>query len=65
LRMYRLAIEGAHRHGRRIGICGQAPSDRPDIARQLIALGIDSMSLSPDRWLATLSLVAEAESRPG
>ena len=65
LRMYRLAIEGAHRHGRRIGICGQAPSDRPDIARQLIALGIDSMSLSPDRWLATLSLVAEAESAPG
>ena len=61
MRMYRLAIEGAHRQGRRVGICGQAPSDRPDIARALVALGIDSMSLSPDRWLATLSLVAEAE----
>ena len=65
LRMYRLAIEGAHRQGRRVGICGQAPSDRPDIARQLVALGIDSMSLSPDRWLSTLALVAEAESAPG
>ena len=66
MRSYRLAIEGAHRHGRRIGICGQAPSDRPDLARALVALGIDSLSLNPDRWLATVSMVAEAEAKaPG
>jgi pyruvate,water dikinase len=65
LRMYRLAIEGAHRQERPIGICGQAPSDRPEIARALVALGIDSLSLSPDRWLATLSMVAAAESAAG
>jgi pyruvate,water dikinase len=65
LRMYRLAIEGAHRQERPIGICGQAPSDRPEIARELVALGIDSLSLSPDRWLATLSMVAAAESAAG
>jgi pyruvate,water dikinase len=63
--MYRLAIEGAHRQERPIGICGQAPSDRPEIARALVALGIDSLSLSPDRWLATLSMVAAAESAAG
>jgi pyruvate,water dikinase len=62
MRSYRLAIEGAHRHGRRIGICGQAPSDHPELARALIALGIDSLSLNPDRWLATVPTVAEAES---
>lgn len=65
LRMYRMAIEGAHRQGRPIGICGQAPSDRPEIARALVALGIDSLSLSPDRWLATLQTVAAAESAAG
>lgn len=66
MRSYRLAIEGAHRHGRRIGICGQAPSDHPELARALVGMGIDSMSLNPDRWLATASTVAEAEAkRPG
>jgi len=64
VRLYKMAIEGAHRHGRGIGICGQAPSDRPDIVRTLVSLGIDSISVSPDRWLATSSLVAEAESVP-
>jgi pyruvate,water dikinase len=66
MRSYRLAIEGAHRHGRRIGICGQAPSDHAALARALVALGIDSLSLNPDRWLATVSTVAEAEAQvPG
>jgi hypothetical protein len=59
--MYRWAIEGAHRHGRRIGICGQAPSDRPDIARALVGLGIDSLSVSPDRLIATRRAVAQIE----
>lgn len=46
--MMQLAIEGAHKAGRVIGICGQAPSDYPEIAEFLINLGIDSLSLNPD-----------------
>jgi len=61
LKMYQLAIEGAHRHGRTIGICGQAPSDHPDLAAQLVAMGIDSMSLSADRLLTTWQQLAELE----
>jgi pyruvate,water dikinase len=61
LKMYRWAIEGAHRHGRTIGICGQAPSDHPDLAARLVALGIDSMSLSADRLLVTWEHLAALE----
>ena len=61
LKMYQLAIAGAHRHGLTIGICGQAPSDHPDLAAQLVAMGIDSMSLSADRLLATWQRLAELE----
>jgi pyruvate,water dikinase len=61
LKMYQWAIEGAHRHGRTIGICGQAPSDHPDLAAQLVAMGIDSMSLSADRLLATWQQLAALE----
>ncbi len=65
LKMYRWAIEGAHRHGRCIGICGQAPSDRPDVARALVGFGIDSLSVSPDRWIATRRAVAQIEQSLG
>jgi pyruvate,water dikinase len=41
-------IEEAHRAGRKVGICGQAPTDHPDSAAFLFARGIDSISLSPD-----------------
>ena len=51
--MLRQAIEGARRNGRHIGICGQAPSDYPELARTLVALGIESMSLNPDSLLKT------------
>lgn len=47
-RMFKMAIAGAHEHQRYIGICGQAPSDYPEISALLIKLGIDSMSLNPD-----------------
>lgn len=40
-------IERAHRAGRKVGICGQAPSDYPDFAEFLVGLGIDSISLNP------------------
>jgi pyruvate, water dikinase len=41
-------IATAHRHGRKVGICGQAPSDYPDFAAFLVEQGIDSISLNPD-----------------
>jgi pyruvate,water dikinase len=51
----------ARRLGRKIGLCGQAPSDYPEFARFLIECGIDSMSLNPDAVLATTRLAVEAE----
>jgi pyruvate,water dikinase len=59
--MIRMAIETAHRCGRKIGICGQAPSDYPEFARFLVELGIDSISLNPDAVLATRLRIAEME----
>lgn len=41
-------IATAHKHGRKVGICGQAPSDYPDFAAFLVEQGIDSISLNPD-----------------
>ena len=43
-----MAIEGAHKKGKYIGICGQAPSDYSEIAEFLIKNGIDSLSLNAD-----------------
>jgi pyruvate,water dikinase len=65
LEMLRLAVEGAKRNKRHSGICGQAPSDYPDMAEYLIGLGIDSMSLSPDVVLKTTVHVLEVEKRLG
>jgi pyruvate,water dikinase len=56
-----LAIERAHAAGRKIGICGQAPSDHPEIAAWLVSLGIDSLSLNPDAVLKTTLHVLEQE----
>ncbi|MDP2308359.1 MAG: phosphoenolpyruvate synthase [Pseudomonadota bacterium] len=55
------AIRGAHAAGRPIGICGQAPSDFPEIARFLVAEGIDSVSLDPAAVLHILPVLVEAE----
>ena len=55
------AIQHARRLKRKIGLCGQAPSDYPEFARFLVECGIDSMSLNPDAVLPTMRLVAEAE----
>jgi pyruvate,water dikinase len=59
--MVRMVIEKAKKRDRKIGICGQAPSDYPEFARFLVELGIDSMSLNPDSVLKTLIEVAAAE----
>ncbi len=55
------AIRGAHLAGRPIGICGQAPSDFPEIARFLVKEGIDSVSLDPGAVLRILPVLLEAE----
>ena len=57
------AIQAAHRKGKKIGICGQAPSDYPEFARFLVKEGIHSISLNPDAILKTMLLVREAETR--
>jgi pyruvate,water dikinase len=56
-----LLIEAAHKAGRKVGICGQAPSDYPDFAAFLVQRGIDSISLTPDSVLRTLPVILEAE----
>ena len=53
------AIRDARQLGRKIGICGQAPSDYPEFARFLVECGIDSMSLNPDAVLPTARLLAQ------
>ena len=63
MQMIRLAIEGARRNGRHSGICGQAPSDFPEFAEDLVRLGIDSISLNPDCVLRTTKQVLEIERR--
>jgi pyruvate,water dikinase len=59
--MIEIAIKAAKNYDRKIGICGQAPSDYPEFARLLVELGIDSISLNPDSVLKTLLEVAKVE----
>ncbi len=59
--MVRQVITKAKAKGRKVGICGQAPSDYPEFARFLVELGIDSLSLNPDSVLKTLLEVAKTE----
>ncbi len=61
LEMFRLAITGAKRNGRHIGICGEAPANYPEIARHLAQLGIDSISVNPSSILHTMQVVGDAE----
>lgn len=62
LRLIEEVITGAHRHGLPVGLCGQAPSDRPAFADWLIARDIDSISLNPDSVPGYLGRLAEAAS---
>jgi len=56
-------IHAAKAKGRKIGICGQAPSDYPDFAAFLVKLGIDSISLNPDAVLKTTVKILEMEAK--
>ncbi|MGD9499253.1 MAG: phosphoenolpyruvate synthase [Halothiobacillus sp.] len=59
--MIRLAVEGCARNGIHSGLCGQAPSDYPEMAAFLVEIGIESMSLNPDTVVNTTRKVLEIE----
>ena len=59
--MISFAIKAAKDAGKPIGICGQAPSDKPDFAAWLVMEGINSISLTPDTAIKTTYVIAEAE----
>ncbi|MBI5260278.1 MAG: phosphoenolpyruvate synthase [Bradyrhizobium sp.] len=61
LEMLKLAVTGARRNKRHIGICGEAPANYPEIARYLAQLGIDSISVNPSSLLRTIAVVHDAE----
>jgi pyruvate,water dikinase len=61
MRMIRTVIDVAHANGRKVGLCGQAPSDRPELVELLVRAGIDSMSVTPDSFLRVKRNVAAAE----
>ena len=63
--MIRQTIEGARRNRRHAGICGQAPSDYPEMAEYLVELGIDSISVTPDTLLEVTRTVLAVEARLG
>jgi pyruvate, water dikinase len=60
-RIIATAITTVKQNGRKIGICGQAPSDYPEFARFLVEQGIDSISLNPDSVIKTMLEIAKAE----
>ena len=62
-RLISQVIKTAKQKGRKIGICGQAPSDFPEFAQFLVECGIDSISLNPDTVIKTKLKIAEKESQ--
>jgi pyruvate, water dikinase len=63
LEMLRLAVTGAKRNHRHVGICGEAPANYPEIAQFLAGLGIDSISVNAASLFRTFTAVHEAEQR--
>jgi pyruvate, water dikinase len=61
LEMLRLAVAGAKRNGRHVGICGEAPANYPEIARFLVELGIDSISVNPGSLARTIEIARDVE----
>jgi len=59
--MIESVIREAHKAGAKVGLCGQAPSDHPEFAQFLVACGIDSISVTPDSFVAVKQNVAQAE----
>ncbi len=63
LKMIELAVNGCKRNNRHSGICGQAPSDYPEVAEFLVKLGIDSISLNPDSVLKIIQDINKLEAK--
>ena len=63
MKMIEMAVEGAQRNDRYSGICGQGPSDYPEMAEALVKMGIESLSLNPDTVLKTIHDISELESK--
>ncbi|MCO4846040.1 MAG: phosphoenolpyruvate synthase [Sulfurovum sp.] len=63
MKMIEMAVEGAKRNNRHSGICGQGPSDYPEMAEALVKMGIDSLSLNPDTVLQTIQNISILESK--
>ena len=61
--MLSMAIAACKKHGRYCGICGQGPSDHPDLAQWLVEQGIESMSLNPDTVVETWMALAGGKTR--
>jgi pyruvate,water dikinase len=64
-KMVQLLIERAKKNGRKIGICGQAPSDYPEFAEFLVRCGIDSISLNPDTVIKATDRILQVEKEMG
>jgi pyruvate,water dikinase len=64
-KMVQLIIESAKKNGKKIGICGQAPSDYPEFAEFLVRCGIDSISLNPDTVIKTTDRILQVEKELG
>ena len=65
MKIMAMAVQGAKRNGRHSGICGQAPSDFPEVAEFLVKQGIDSISLNPDSVMKITLKVLETEKELG
>lgn len=63
MKMIEMAVQGAKRNQRHSGICGQGPSDYPEMAEALVTMRIDSMSLNPDSVLQTIQTISKLESK--
>ncbi len=62
--MIETLVARAHAAGRKVGFCGQAPSNDPAFAALLVAAGVDTISVTPDSFVKVKRIVAEAEGRP-
>ena len=60
--MIRMAIKTCKKNKVKIGLCGQGPSDNPEFAKFLVKENIDSISITPDSIIKTVSAISEVES---
>ena len=65
LKMFKMAIDACKKHNKYCGICGQAPSDYPEIAEFLVENGITSISLNPDSVIETWDRIVKLEKKLG